>query len=59
MNEATRRDAWILVTGGSSGLGLECALRLARAGRAVVVASRDAHARERALRRIDDETRGA
>lgn len=46
-----------LVTGGSSGLGLECALRLARAGRDVAIASRDPVARAQAADRIRSRAR--
>lgn len=50
--------AFVLVTGGSSGLGLECAGRLALAGRDVAIASRDARARSDAVRRIRSIARG-
>jgi len=42
----------VLVTGGNSGIGFECALQLARAGWQVVIASRDRAASAEAVRRI-------
>jgi NAD(P)-dependent dehydrogenase (short-subunit alcohol dehydrogenase family) len=49
--------AWVLVTGGSSGLGLECARRLVRSGRSVAIASRDPATRADAARRLEAERR--
>lgn len=46
----------VLVTGGNSGIGFECARELARAGRHVVIASRDRAASEAARRRIAGES---
>jgi NAD(P)-dependent dehydrogenase (short-subunit alcohol dehydrogenase family) len=46
----------VLVTGGNSGIGFECARRLAREGCAVWLASRDRAASARAVRRIREET---
>jgi NAD(P)-dependent dehydrogenase (short-subunit alcohol dehydrogenase family) len=46
----------VLVTGGNSGIGLECARTLARAGRHVVIASRDRKASAEAVRRITQES---
>jgi NAD(P)-dependent dehydrogenase (short-subunit alcohol dehydrogenase family) len=51
-----RRDDVVLVTGGNSGIGFECARSLARAGRHVVIASRDRTASAEAVRRIDRES---
>src|SRR5262249_8507729 len=48
--------AAVLVTGGNSGIGFECARCLARAGRSVVIASRDRDASALAVRRIQSET---
>jgi NAD(P)-dependent dehydrogenase (short-subunit alcohol dehydrogenase family) len=45
-----------LITGGNSGIGFECARRLARAGLQVIVASRDRKASAAAVRRIVQET---
>lgn len=50
-----RRDV-ALVTGGNSGIGLECALELARAGRHVILASRNRAASAAAVRRITAES---
>ncbi len=46
----------ILVTGGNSGIGYECARRLAREPRAIVIASRDRAASAAAVERIRRET---
>jgi NAD(P)-dependent dehydrogenase (short-subunit alcohol dehydrogenase family) len=46
----------VLVTGGNSGIGYECARRLAREGCRVVIASRDRQASARAIERIGAET---
>jgi NAD(P)-dependent dehydrogenase (short-subunit alcohol dehydrogenase family) len=45
----------ILVTGGNSGIGFQCALQLAREGRRVLIASRDREASVRAVREIERE----
>lgn len=45
----------VLVTGGNSGIGLECARELARAGRYVLIASRDRDASAEAVRSIETE----
>ena len=49
------RDA-VLVTGGNSGIGLECARELARAGRHVLIASRNRDASAEAVRSIETES---
>src|SRR5262245_15010628 len=49
-----RQDA-VLITGGNSGIGFECARRLARAGWHVVIASRNREASAGAVRRIAEE----
>jgi NAD(P)-dependent dehydrogenase (short-subunit alcohol dehydrogenase family) len=46
----------VLVTGGNSGIGYECARQLARAGWQVVIASRDRAASVDAVRRIAADT---
>ncbi len=46
----------VLVTGGNSGIGLECASALARAGWRVLIASRDGAASAAAVRRIVRES---
>jgi light-dependent protochlorophyllide reductase len=46
----------VLVTGGNSGIGLECTRELARRGRQVIIASRDREASAAAVRRIIEET---
>src|SRR6266849_1065809 len=46
----------VLVTGGNSGIGFECARSLARAGRRVMIASRSRRASEEAVRRIAAES---
>src|SRR5262245_6744600 len=48
------RDA-VVVTGGNSGIGFECARYLARAGWYVLIASRNRAASAAAVRRIADE----
>ncbi|MFN2425921.1 MAG: SDR family NAD(P)-dependent oxidoreductase [Candidatus Binatia bacterium] len=49
------KEGSVLVTGGNSGIGLECARTLARAGRHVVIASRSRRASDEAVRRIGAE----
>jgi light-dependent protochlorophyllide reductase len=49
----------ILVTGGNSGIGFECARALVRAGRHVVIASRSRKASDDAVRRIAAESSAA
>ena len=49
----------VLVTGGNSGIGFECARSLARAGQRVLIASRDRDASARAVDRIRNETGNA
>jgi len=51
MNEGS-----VLVTGGNSGIGFECARALARAGRHVVIASRSRRASEEAVQKIAAES---
>jgi light-dependent protochlorophyllide reductase len=46
----------VLVTGGNSGIGFECARALAKAGRHVVIASRSRRASDEAVRRIAAES---
>ena len=46
----------VLVTGGNSGIGFECARKLAREGQRVVVASRNREASAKAVDRIAAET---
>jgi light-dependent protochlorophyllide reductase len=46
----------VLVTGGNSGIGFECARELARKGWRVIIASRDREASAAAVRRIAGET---
>jgi NAD(P)-dependent dehydrogenase (short-subunit alcohol dehydrogenase family) len=46
----------VLVTGGNSGIGFECARRLAREGLRVIIASRDREASAEAVRRISRDT---
>jgi light-dependent protochlorophyllide reductase len=46
----------VLVTGGNSGIGFECARALARAGRHVVIASRSRKTSDEAVRRIAAES---
>jgi NAD(P)-dependent dehydrogenase (short-subunit alcohol dehydrogenase family) len=45
-------DGVVLVTGGNSGIGFECARELARRGSRVLIASRNQEASEEAVRRI-------
>ncbi len=45
----------VLVTGGNSGIGLQCAFQLAREGRRVLIASRDRKASARAVHAIEAE----
>jgi len=52
-------DGAVLVTGGNSGIGVECARALARGGRHVIIASRNRRASEEAIRRISAEIGGA
>ncbi len=49
-------DGSVLVTGGNSGIGFECARALARAGRHVVIASRSRKASDEAVRTIAAES---
>ncbi len=49
----------VLVTGGNSGIGFECARRLAREPLGVLIASRDREASARAVERIKRETGNA
>lgn len=49
-------DRLVLVTGGNSGIGFECARSLAQAGHGVLIASRDREASAQAVRRIRDAT---
>lgn len=49
-------SAAILVTGGNSGIGVECARQLAREGRGVVIASRNRAASAEAVARIAEES---
>lgn len=49
----------VLVTGGNSGIGLECARALARAGRHVVIASRGRDLSEKVAKAISSETGSA
>ena len=46
----------VLVTGGNSGIGFECARELARQGSRVLIASRNQEASEEAVRRITRES---
>ena len=46
----------VLVTGGNSGIGFECARELARRGSRVLIASRNQQASEEAVRRITRES---
>jgi NAD(P)-dependent dehydrogenase (short-subunit alcohol dehydrogenase family) len=46
----------VLVTGGNSGIGFECARELARRGARVLIASRNQMASEQAVRRIARES---
>jgi light-dependent protochlorophyllide reductase len=50
-----KRDA-VLITGGNSGIGLECARELARAGWRVIIASRNRDVSAAAVRRIVEES---
>jgi len=56
---ASRRPQTVLVTGGNSGIGYECARRLAREKYPVIIASRDRDASRRAVQRITAETGNA
>ena len=47
----------VLVTGGNSGIGFECARKLARAGWHVLIASRNREASADAVQRIRGESR--
>jgi NAD(P)-dependent dehydrogenase (short-subunit alcohol dehydrogenase family) len=49
-------DGVVLVTGGNSGIGLECARELARRGVRVLIAARNKAASDAALRLIEDES---
>ena len=49
-------DGIVLVTGGNSGIGFECARELARRGARVLIASRNQEASEQAVRRIARES---
>lgn len=49
-----KRDA-VLITGGNSGIGFECARELARAGRHVIIASRNRDVSAAAVQRIVQE----
>jgi len=49
-------DGSVLITGGNSGIGFECARALARAGRHVVIASRSRRTSDEAVRRIGAES---
>jgi light-dependent protochlorophyllide reductase len=48
-------EGTVLVTGGNSGIGFECARALAKAGRHVVIASRSRRASDEAVRKIAAE----
>ena len=48
-------DGSVLVTGGNSGIGYECARALAKAGRHVIIASRNRQLSEEAVRKIAAE----
>jgi len=50
------KNATVLVTGGNSGIGFECARSLAREGWRVLIASRDREASAAAVRRIESES---
>jgi len=49
-------DGVVLVTGGNSGIGFECARELARRGSRVLIASRNQEASEEAVRRIASQS---
>ena len=49
-------EGLVLVTGGNSGIGFECARELARRGARVLIASRNQEASEQAVRRIARES---
>jgi NAD(P)-dependent dehydrogenase (short-subunit alcohol dehydrogenase family) len=49
-------DGIVLVTGGNSGIGFECARELVRRGARVLIASRNQDASEKAVRRIARES---
>ncbi len=55
-DQARARGGAVLVTGGNSGIGYVCARELARAGRRVVIASRDRAASHAAVERICQDT---
>jgi NAD(P)-dependent dehydrogenase (short-subunit alcohol dehydrogenase family) len=52
----TMNQKLVLVTGGNSGIGFECARRLAKERHGVIIASRDREASARAVERIKQET---
>lgn len=54
--DASHGRSTVLVTGGNSGIGFHCALRLAREGRHVIIASRDRDTSAQAVQRIARET---
>jgi NAD(P)-dependent dehydrogenase (short-subunit alcohol dehydrogenase family) len=56
---ATTPSRVVLITGGTSGIGLEAAIQLARDGTAVVIAGRDAQRGERAITQIRRDADGS